>query len=162
VWVLLRLAAREKGAAWDTLTADWPIIESGLPNLLIIGQFALAVWALMPALIREMTPVRLLNMRAWVPDWHAHGPSAWLVLAGLAFVLIASFWRSLPRAIPRAVVLATTVPVLIAACFVPEQALSPALRWGLAGCFFLISGMVWSRGPLAIAARQLRMSVGDD
>src|SRR4029077_1781953 len=74
---------------------------------------------------------------------------AWALLAILTLGLILALWDSWSHEAVLGLVLAgLTVPVLAAHSFRDELAAGSALRWGLAGAFFLCSLMLWMRERL--------------
>jgi hypothetical protein len=86
---------------------------------------------------------------------HAHGAGAWLLLGVLAMCCLALCWERRREAVFGLVVLAVSAPVLLAGPFGPERAIGVALRWGLAGCFFVVSVLIWLREPLERLAVKL-------
>jgi hypothetical protein len=84
------------------------------------------------------------------------------LLAVLAAVVVAALWRFRTAALGGLVFLAVTVPVLGAARFGPQHAITPALCWGLAGCFIAASALVWMRVPLAEMGVRLGMPIDPD
>ncbi len=76
----------------------------------------------------------------------ACGGPAWVLLGILTSVLIASLWdRWRYSELQISLILALTVPVLIANRFVNDLAVASAARWALAICFIACSSAVWGR-----------------
>jgi hypothetical protein len=158
LWPVLRLALQLTRSPSQTYALDSWLIDRGLLAALVLGQFALAIWSIAPALLHELTPLRYS-----VPDLasniQAFGPAAWILLALLTVSLVISLWRQPLETVQGLVLLAVTVPLLVAGPLAVEHATSPALRWGLGFCFLGCSLLVWLRKPVAGLATQLRMPV---
>jgi hypothetical protein len=126
-----------------------------LGAVVVVGQLSLAVWGVLPGVLRELTPVGVAPaVEAWpAVYWAAYGPGAWVLLAALAVVLVAALAPPPPARWPipillGLVLLALTVPVLAAGPMDQTTASASALRWGLAAAFLLLSSVVWARGRL--------------
>jgi hypothetical protein len=150
-----------------------------LGTVVVVGQLVLAVWCVLPGVLRELAPDGVRPAAdAWPPQYReAYGPGAWLLLMALAAVLVAVLragpWRqpgdegSPRRHVGRVsrlalvlglVLLAITVPVLAAGPVDASLASASALRWGLAGTFLLLSTAVWARRPLGAWASRLGLA----
>ena len=88
------------------------------------------------------------------------GASAWLLLGVLSLVVLASLWHRWRSAeLQISLILAVTVPVLVAERFVNQLAVASAARWTLALCFVLCSSAVWARTWLKKLVRKLHAQV---
>jgi hypothetical protein len=131
LWVIARLALREREAAQPLLQPPWPAIDRLVLTGLVMGQIALAAW----------------GVAASLP--FAHGSGAWLLLGLLTAVLATALWdRRGEWAVVGLVILGLTVPILTAGAFSGIPATELALRWGLAVCFLVLSVCLWLRGSL--------------
>jgi hypothetical protein len=152
LWVAVRLVLRSHALAQGLLEPGWPMVDRVVPTLVIAGQLLLAVWGVLPALANELAPVGTTEATAlWPPALRAftHGSGAWALLGLLALVLFTALWdRWAPAAALGLVVIALTIPVLGAGEFEASRATAPALRWGLAAAFVLVSLLLWLRRPL--------------
>src|SRR5262249_10946654 len=119
---------------------------------------------ILPGVASEWMATRATEtMAAWLPSVQAYawGPGAWALLGLLAVVLIVALWeRCAPAAVVGLLILALTVPILTSGAFEPARASGPALRWGLAACFFAVSLPIWARHPLYHAALRWGCQVG--
>ncbi|MBL8792264.1 MAG: hypothetical protein JNM56_00010, partial [Planctomycetia bacterium] len=139
-WVVVRLVLRSKTLAQEMLNPGWPTVDQAVLGGLVIGQLLLATVGLSPVIARELTPVRLLNTLPPLPVEHvlAWGAGAWWWLGLLTVALVLALWERWPAwSAYGLVLLAVTVPVLVAGHFENDVATAPALRWGLALCFLL-------------------------
>jgi hypothetical protein len=146
-------------ALWQ---APWPPLDRVVLAGLVVGQLALAVWGILPGVVAELTPAGFAVDLPW-PTEHvlAHGTGAWIVVGTLAAVLTAGLWeRGTSLVLPGLIVLAVTIPVLVAGLFVPDLAAASALRWGLAALFLACSVPVWRRGSLGPLTSAVRIDVG--
>src|SRR5208283_1802092 len=120
------------------------------------------------------------------PSAHVHcfGPGAWWLLGILGAVLAAS-WRerllngtvapqtsneidlleelktwltSAPGLLWGLVLLAITVPILIAGRFVLDLATASALRWGMGICFLVCSALLWLRTGIGRVLARIGMN----
>src|SRR5262249_10074214 len=125
------------------LTLDRPVLGG-----LVVGQLALALAGIWPGVVAELTPG---PPPALAPGLAVYfGAGAQLLLAVLAGVLAVNLWElGRPSIVCGLILLAFTLAVLWAGPFSAELAAASALRWGLAACFLLVSGIVWVRRPLA-------------
>jgi hypothetical protein len=123
--------------------------------LLIVGQFALAAWGVLPGILRELAPAALADpAQSWpgVPV-HADGSGAWVLLATLAALLVLGLWEPpgeewSASPVLGLMVLAITAPLLLAGRFAGDIATASALRWLAAGVFLAVSAVFWLRVPL--------------
>jgi hypothetical protein len=146
-WRAVRIGLRDRPEAQRLLEPGFPTADRLMLPVIVLGQLCLAVAHLQPSLLNE------LNLGLRVPDSlsaHAFGGGAWALLALLAAVLIAGLWERLAwTAVLGMVVVALSVPVLIAGPFEANYAAPLALRWGLGVCFLAIAIPVWRREQLA-------------
>jgi hypothetical protein len=153
VWAAARLRFRSREWIRQLLEHDWPIVDRVLLAWLVFGQLFLALWGILPELAQgALSPVP------------ASGPAAWLLLGALAVVLTLTLWERRDYwehldGVFGLVLLAVTIPVLLAGWFAEERASGAALRWGLGTCFLACSVLLWLRDSLAQLARRLHMPV---
>src|SRR5262249_36813563 len=148
LWVATRILFRSNARAQKLLEPGWPPLDRLVLGGLVIGQAALAVSSVLPSVVEELTAsAATRDLDIWY--LHAHGPAAWMVLALLIAVLVVSFWdKAAKEVILGMIVLAVTVPVLVAGPFAEQQAVNASLRWGLAAAYLALSGLLWVREPL--------------
>src|SRR5262249_27745870 len=153
VWVRLRLVLRGHEPTRMLLEPPWPAWDRLVLAGLVLGQLALAVLGMWPGIVRELTP------RGLPPGTDAGvgsaGPGGWLLLAVLAFVLVATLWDRVALAVLGLATLALTVPVLAAALWDGEVATATALRWGLGLALLACSALLWLREPAGRLAVRL-------
>jgi hypothetical protein len=108
----------------------------------------IGIW---PGLEREM-------LGQWPPiNPELTGPGAWLLLAVLAALLLASLWDRNRDAAPTGLVLlGLSVPVLITAFADSALSVHTALRWGLGAALLVLSLPFWCR----TAVSRLRARLG--
>jgi hypothetical protein len=160
VWIVVRISVRHRPIVQAMLATPWAFVDRLVLALLVGGQLALALWGICPSVVEELTPMPLLSqMQApSEPFSHAFGPGAWVVLGILTVVLLTSLWdRCSEPTIFGAVLLAISVPVLVAGPFANVHATAIAWRWGLAACFLVASAALWLRESLGRQARRLRI-----
>ena len=91
---------------------------------------------------------------------NAVGSSAWILLGVLAIVVIAALWEHWGRAeLEIGLLLAVSVPVLIANRFAGDLSAASATRWALAICFVVCSAAVWGRKWLKILCEKLHVQL---
>jgi hypothetical protein len=154
--VLCRLALRPQPVLRALFAAPWPTAyRTALGVLLVVGQFAVVVWGVLPGILRELAPVGLADPAAVWPGVHVHayGSGAWVLLVTLAALLLLSLvelpgedWSASP--VLGLMVLVSTAPLLLAGRFAGEIATASALRWWAAGLFLAVSAVFWLRVPL--------------
>jgi hypothetical protein len=162
VWLVVRFGLRRDERAQTLLNPGWVAFDRLILAVLVSGQLLLAVWGVIPEVLKELTPRGLdPGIGAWAADYpEAHGPRAWVLLGVLAAVLLIGLWERRQReGVLGLMVLAMTVPVLVAGEFDTELAGASALRWGLALCFLACAVPLWLRRPLARLAGRLRMPI---
>jgi hypothetical protein len=142
----------------------WPAVDWVVLGVLVLAQFGLAIWGVLPGVIQELTPAGINpDISAWPAVYpYACGGGAWALLGVLAIVLTVALWERQQQAtVLGMVILALTVPFLIAGKFDAEQAAASALRWGLGLCFLAGSVPLWLRDPLARLATRVGVKPGN-
>jgi hypothetical protein len=163
LWVGTRIGLQSNETARPFLAPGWPGVDRLVLVFLVAGQLALAILGILPAVANELSGGDLGEvLSAWpaaiLP--YAHRGGAWTLLALLAIVLLMALWeRWAQAAVLGLVILGLSVPLLGAGAFEATRATVPALRWGLAGCFLLVSALLWGRAALDRLARQLHCLV---
>jgi hypothetical protein len=159
-WVGLRIALPTLPTLRAMLEPGWPAVDRVLLAGLVVAQLLVAIWGITPGVNAELTPKGNAPGIVLVGTSHAYGAGAWTLLAVLAVTLILACWdRFTSNLTAGLVVLAISVPILIAGPFTPQLAVASALRWGLAITFLVCAVPVWLRGPLGTMAERLRMKV---
>ncbi|MDY0166766.1 MAG: hypothetical protein RBS80_09500 [Thermoguttaceae bacterium] len=131
---------------WQHLLALYPGVDHVLRHALVIVQFLVASLWLVPELARELG-LPAGSMVDGVQDVGAYG--AWLVVALLSAGLLIELWQRWGRAeLLSALVLAGTVPWLLAGRALDHVAVASALRWTASGLFLGASALVWWRDGL--------------
>jgi hypothetical protein len=143
LWLAARFGLRSRPAAQYLLETHWPAVDRALLYGVVICQFLLAALGIAPGVVRELTPAG--QALALAPH-DACGPAAFLLLAALAAVLTVALWeRRRAHAAIYLLVVALTLPILIAGPFETELTTASALRWGLALGFVVYSIPLWMR-----------------
>ncbi|MHB9046607.1 MAG: hypothetical protein ACYC35_11755, partial [Pirellulales bacterium] len=133
--------------AKEVLNPPWPAVDRVMLLGLVAGQTVMAAACVLPAVLEE-----LFGFPAGVASSiyaYGHGPGAWMLLALLAAGLASGVWsRWEDGEMLGGLMLAATLPLLIAGRFAPELATASAARWGLAIGFVAVSAVVWLRSIL--------------
>ena len=91
---------------------------------------------------------------------NAVGGCAWILLGVLAIVVIAALWEHWGRAeLEIGLLLAVSVPVLVANRFAADFSAASATRWALAICFVVCSAAVWGRKWLKMLCEKLHVKL---
>ena len=152
-WVFIRRNLARQGRARSLLEPGWWTVDWTILVALIVWQFWIAVATVWPHVVREFVPSRFLenDLLEWeVPILPFAIASAWVLLVILAAALLIALWDKRPReAVLGLMVLALTIPVLLAIWLGEEEhAAASALRWLLGICFLSCSAMLWARERL--------------
>jgi hypothetical protein len=122
--------------------------DGGVRSVLIVGQLALAIIDVAPAVHGELSLVDAGG--AIDPSFFA--PAAWWLLVALAALVVAQWWQGQRHAAHKLGVLALLpIPLLIAGA-IGHSSVVVALCWGLALFFVVGSILVWFRQRLVLAA----------
>jgi len=141
--------------AQDGFSVDWIVRHA-----LVVLQLLLIGFLLMPGVGRELIGISTPAAGQLALQLSAGGPSAWLLLGVLAAVMVAALWHRWRNAeLVAVLLLAATVPCLIAARFAGGLAVASSLRWGLTVCFVVCSFAVWERGRLLRLCRHVGANV---
>jgi hypothetical protein len=159
VWVAMRIATRASAVARHLFHSPSLNIDQMVAHLVVVGQLLLVIRHLWPALGQEIArlpaPTALLAMQQ-----AAVGPAAWLLVGLLTLVMIVALWdRWEMGELVSSLLLAATVPWLIAGQFASQWATASALRWSLAVAFVLGVVVIWQRTRLYALARLLHAPV---
>lgn len=138
-WKLLRITFR-----FVRVVSSAEVFESTLAGGLFVAAFALAFYAVIPALAAEFLPQRSFELAAG--QLYAIGPGLWLLVGLLAAIFAVARFES-SRPLPLVMFMATVwiVCPLLAARTAGLGAAASALRWLCAGYFFLGSIPIWLR-----------------
>jgi len=152
-WLGVRILLRRNPVAGQLLDPGWPSVDRIVGHA-VVGLQLLVVGAhLLPGFWQELgatgvTPVPRGPAAVRFP-MEAFGPTAWLLVAVLAAALLVALWnRWREQELVSGLLLAATMPCLVAARFAGHQATASALRWGLAVALAVLSAAVWHRARL--------------
>lgn len=160
-WAGLRLALPARGTLREMLDFQKPALDELVLGGLVVVQLAVACWGIVPGIDRELVPAAAQAVKESAHA-HAYGGGAWLLLALLAVLVVASLWQCWPgAAVLGLALLAVTAPVLTAGPFDADRAAASALRWGLALCFLGTAIPLWLREPLGRRAEALGVRFAD-
>jgi hypothetical protein len=163
VWLAIRLGLRSDGEAQKILEAPWPALDRLVLGAVVVGQLALAVWGAGPGVLKELTP---RGYEPLIGGWEkpaalAAEPRAWGLFIVLAAAVLLALWEKRQAEAPlELVLLALTVPALVAIRYADDLVTASVLRWGLAAGFLVCSALLWVRGPLSVLTARLRLPVG--
>lgn len=150
VAVAARAGFRSHPVVRGLLDPPWPAVDRILLGALVPGQLLLAAAGAAVGAATELAPRAVGGPTATGWPAAAGGVGAWGLLALLTVAQVVAFCDRWGRAeLRRSVLLALTVPVLVAAAYGGDRATASALRWGLAACFLAVSAVVWLRDPCA-------------
>ncbi|MHC4177289.1 MAG: hypothetical protein ACYSWU_07275, partial [Planctomycetota bacterium] len=167
LWIIARIALRNDEVGRKLLNPHGASVDRIIRHAVVGFQFLLIGWCLLPGFGEELLPQKAAATVAGVqqgassvPD-AASGLGAWMVLGVMAAVLIATLWYRWRISMVSSLLLAATIPCLIAGQgrFVDNQAVASALRWGSAVCFVACSVAVWQRKRLLQTSAQARAKV---
>jgi hypothetical protein len=155
LWMVARVSLGARPAARVLFDPPWPAVDWLVLNALVTTQLVLALRAVVPAVIGELTPF----LPAAAPDpvrTLLVGPAAWAWLGVLLVVLALALWERHPHETRFGLIVsAVTACTLGAGLFIEGRAAHYALRWGLAACYLGGSALLWLRGPLGRLAERL-------
>ncbi|MFH1924336.1 MAG: hypothetical protein ABIP48_31175, partial [Planctomycetota bacterium] len=163
-WIAVRIGLRRNRVAEALLNPGWPAMDRIVGHAVVALGLLLAAVHLVPGCWRELGPGPrgLATIRF---PLEAFGPTAWLLVAVLAVALLAALWhRWRESELASSLLLAATVPCLVAARFAGQEATVSALRWGLAVGLVVASAAVWERQRLLNWCRKAKgiIEVGSD
>jgi hypothetical protein len=140
-WTVVRIAARRNERFGNLLNPTWLPVDKVMGAGLVVVQ----AFAILPLVVngvrQEIQPSAAVS---YFQDYC--GPTAWILLTLLAMNVVVALWDRWEKShLLCALVLAASVPCLIAGRFAGEAANASALRWGLATTFVIVSAAIWSR-----------------
>ena len=128
---------------WGELLKAQPAIDKITTYIVVAAQLILAGGMLIFGCWQELDS-GIGGIKSW--QISACGGCAWVLLGVLTLVVIAALWERWGSAeLQMSLLLAVSVPVLIADRFVNDLAVASAARWALAVCFVVCSSAVWGR-----------------
>lgn len=159
-WIVVRIVLRGDRVAQKLLNPHGPSVDRIVRHAVVCGQLLLVASLLLPGFAEELLPQPsaasvpgVQQVTTGVPQ-AASGLGAWAVLGVMAIVLVVTLWYRWRISMVGSLLLAATIPWLIAGGFAGQQAVASALRWGLATCFLVCSVAVWQRkGLLQVCGR---------
>jgi hypothetical protein len=153
VWIVARIIDLRRGVAAERLLQSRFSVDRCIRHAVVAMQWLVAAGCTLAEVPRELVRGAVgPAVPAAVPG--AFGPTAWILLAVLAVMLVATLWERWRTAELIAVLLvAATLPCLIAGRFAPDLAVASAARWTLAAAFVVSSIAVWGRAHLAAGCR---------
>jgi len=159
-WIVVRMVLRRRADAQRLLDPPWPSVDWLVGHGVVVGQLLLVAIRVAAAAAAEMG-VRLspeFNPPTGPSD--PYGPTAWVLVGVLALTMAVALWHRWRRAeLASALLVAATVPYLLAGPFAAEGAAASALRWWLAIGFVLGAAAVWARSALCRACRQVGAAI---
>ena len=159
LWVATRHQLRANTTARQLWTDQLWSAERVILAVVVVAQFALAAWAVLPEVKAELSPLGWRYFRAEPVELaQAFGSGAWVLVGVLATVMAAS-WRLTGTArdtdahLVGLTLLFLTVPVLWAGSHSGDLASATALRWSLSLAFVVGTAAIAARRPLRAALR---------
>ncbi|MFZ1933529.1 MAG: hypothetical protein WCB27_16400 [Thermoguttaceae bacterium] len=160
LWIAARIVLRGNATAEELLNPIGPTVDWCVRHGLIVAQLAVALIPLLPSMAEELTGAIRVPATFRTTQLMIYGGGAWLLLGVLAAMLLVAIWQRWRNAeLVGSLLLAATVPCLIAGCFTGDVAAAAALRWGLACCFLVVSAAIWSRARLSAVCAKARTNV---
>ncbi len=154
VWVVARIVSLRRGMDEERLLQRRSSVDWCIRHGLVAMQWLLVACCTLAEVPRELIRGLAAAAPAVVPS--AFGPTAWILLGVVAVMLIATLWERWRTAELVAVLLvAATLPCLIAGRFATDLAVASASRWTLAISFAVCSIAVWGRRYLADGCRRI-------
>ena len=154
VWVVARRLLRHNTVARALWVTELWSAERVILAAIVLAQFLLAAWAILPEVKAEMTPADGKLYRLWPAELaQAFGSGAWILLGVLIPTTLAS-WRLTGNThdtdphLAGLALLFLTMPILWAGSNIADIAAATALRWGLGLAFVFGTAAVASREPL--------------
>jgi len=139
---------------WRGLLRTRPEIDKITSYIVVATQLILAGGFLVYGCSQELLTSGVGTIPVQVS---AVGGCAWTLLGVLTLVLVAALWECWGRAeLEICLLLAVSVPVLIADRFAGDLAVASAARWTLAIAFAACSSAVWGRKWLKALCNRLR------
>ncbi|MGA2061922.1 MAG: hypothetical protein ABSG67_15660, partial [Thermoguttaceae bacterium] len=142
---------------WGELLKTPPEIDKITTYVIVAAQLILAGCMLIYGCEQELftsagsiSPVQI----------SACGSCAWMLLGVLTLLMVAGLWERWGYSeLQMSLLLAVSVPVLIADRFANDLAVASATRWVLAICFVVCSSAVWNRKWLKILCDKIHAQV---
>ncbi len=153
-WVAVRRRLRNNIVMHELWTSWTWSAERVVLGIVVVFQFLLVAWALLPEVRAELTPHGVPYFRGAPPGLaDAFGTGAWIVLGILSVTLIASFRlttteRDTDPHLFGLLLLFLTVPIVWAGTHASALASASALRWGLGIAFVAGTGVLAARTPV--------------
>ncbi len=143
-WIIVRFAVRRQERFERLLNPGWLPVDKIVGSGLVVMQ----AFMLLPFVFKGLW--HEIQLSGTVADLQSYcGPTAWILLILLAAVNATSLWDRWEKSrLLCSVILAASVPCLVAGRFSTDAANASALRWGLATTFLFISAAIWFRGQL--------------
>ncbi len=147
-WVAARIVLRRNAVAQRLLNPAWPAVDRFVGHAVVALQLVLVAVSLLPGFWDELYPGPR-GLPALMSVANAFAPTAWLLAAVLTGALLVKLWERWREAeIASSMLLAATVPCLIAGQFLADRAAASALRWGLAVAMIVGAAATWQRHRL--------------
>ena len=155
VWVAVRIVDLRRGIGADRLLQGRLSVDWCIRHGVVVMQWLVVVSCTLAEVPRELLRGITPAGSAVVPS--PFGPTAWIVWGVVAVMLVATLWERWRIAeLVGVVLLAATLPCLVAGRFATDMAVASASRWTLAVSFAVCSIAVWGRVYLANGCRLVR------
>ncbi len=163
-WLGARLGLRRSEVATLLLEPDRPSVDWIIAHGVVVLQLLLVAVCLVPCCAAELTQLFGSKASAAVGlPLEAFGTPAW-ILAGLSAVWLAGrlWYRWRVTELVASLLVAATVPAIVAGAFGSQFATASATRWAMGAALMVVSVAVWQRERLLAWARMVgaRIDVG--
>ncbi|MCE5268170.1 MAG: hypothetical protein LLG00_09825 [Planctomycetaceae bacterium] len=162
-WVVARIALRKNETARRLLGPDAVTVDWVMRHALVAMQLLVVVLYVLPGMAQELVGACTVSTRFGLLRQAALGGGAWLVVGAVCMMLVVAMWDSWRRAeLASALLVAATIPCLIAGHFVSDISVASAMRWAFGGSFVVVSAAVWARQSLLRLCRMAHAQVDLD
>jgi hypothetical protein len=154
-WAVIRIVdLRRKRFRTDSLLQNPISVDWCIRHAIVALQWVLIALAVMAEVPRELLRGAPSLMPAGMPS--TFGPTAWICLIVLTLMLLVTLWERWRRAeLVAVLLLAASLPCLLAGQFTAVVAVASAVRWTLAIDFAVCSIAAYNRNRLAAACRRV-------
>jgi len=154
VWAVVRIIDIRRGVDVESLMKKRLSVDWYIRHGVVAMQWFVVALCTTAEVPREL--LRGVSPASSAVVLNAFGPTAWILLGILAVTLAATLWERWRIAeLVGVLLLAATLPCLVAGQFATDLAVASAVRWTLAIGFVVCSFAVWGRASLATVCRSL-------